>query len=255
MVTRQTTYFSIQLFTLLALVLAVTGCKLRITVPEGGRVVWGDGTYQCEQGQTCDVDVVDFFFAETFLAEPMEGYYLRYWDGGDRRFCGKNPTPSCHFDISGFRGYGVLESYLESDDEIFYLQPRFDKGNCKKKTYDDNLWWLVENMYHFQEFIFDEYLECNIPGVAAPVKHGLYLSYSTGNDTIQYHEGLICVSTYDLGTLIDQTEYSYFIYTLVQPYVTKHLRVWSNGTSEVIHYDGVHGETGREIFLTPVMAC
>jgi len=58
---------------LLALLLSTTGCKLRIDVPEGGRVVSESGVFSCEPGQTCDIDINDFFFDETFKAVPDDG--------------------------------------------------------------------------------------------------------------------------------------------------------------------------------------
>jgi len=237
----------------LALILATTGCKLRITVPEGGQVVWGSGAYRCEMGNTCDIDVVDFYFDETFVADPIDGYFLRYWEPGERRFCGRSPLRSCDLGITGLSGYGLVEPFLASD-EVFHLQPRFERGDCTERPYDSAVWRLVE-LYQFQYRIRDTYLECNIPNSPEPVKHGQYVSSSRGNDVSQYPEGSICVSTYDLGTLTEQWEYNYWKYETIQPYVTKHLTIHRNGTSELIHSDGMHVETGRETFTTPVVAC
>lgn len=46
---------------LVAVFFALQGCKIKIKAPNGGAVVSTDGAYICEAGQTCTIDVVDFF--------------------------------------------------------------------------------------------------------------------------------------------------------------------------------------------------
>ena len=109
---------------LLAIVfLALSGCKIQIKVPNGGRVVSTDGAYICEAGQTCEIDVVDFFFDETFIAEPAPGFYFSHWTEMDHFLCGGETTP-CRLSTTDFEGNPALQSVLESD-EAFFLQPRF----------------------------------------------------------------------------------------------------------------------------------
>ena len=62
---------------LIALVMAglyLTGCKILIEVPEGGKVVSASGTYQCSAGSTCSIEVTDLLFDETFKVIVEEGY-------------------------------------------------------------------------------------------------------------------------------------------------------------------------------------
>ena len=108
-------------------VLMVVSCKLRIIVPEGGSVKTQTGAYRCAAGQTCNINVVDFFFDRTFIAEPASGYEFRFWKKADRRFCGGKNEP-CRVFTAGLDANEDLAvammSFFESD-EVFYLQPVF----------------------------------------------------------------------------------------------------------------------------------
>lgn len=108
---------------LTTVLLALSGCKLEIRVPDGGRVVSTDGAYICEAGQSCVIDVVDIFFDETFVAEPAPGYSFSGWRDKDRHLCGGETTP-CRVATTDSEGNSVPESVLESDETAF-LQPRF----------------------------------------------------------------------------------------------------------------------------------
>lgn len=110
-----------------ALLLALattTGCKIRIDVPSGGSISTQSGSLQCNAGQTCDVDVNDLFFDETFVATPAAGFRFRHWETRHRSFCGGNVQP-CRLFTSGFAGNNTLLSFLESD-EVFFLTPVFE---------------------------------------------------------------------------------------------------------------------------------
>jgi uncharacterized protein YceK len=54
-------------------VLLLSGCKVVMTLPEGGRIASDSGAYHCAAGETCEIDVLDLFFRETFTALPEEG--------------------------------------------------------------------------------------------------------------------------------------------------------------------------------------
>ncbi|MCB1697718.1 MAG: hypothetical protein KDI34_15935 [Halioglobus sp.] len=114
-------------FIVLCAISALTSCKLRIVVPEGGSVTTSSGAYHCAAGEKCDIDVVDFYFDETFAAVPADGYAFKAWrKKGDRRFCGNDPKP-CHILTTGFTGDWVpaIQQFLDASDEVFYLQPIF----------------------------------------------------------------------------------------------------------------------------------
>jgi hypothetical protein len=110
-------------FLIVAALLVLTGCKLEIRVPQGGMVVSTDGAYICQAGQTCEIDVVDLFFDQTFIAQPATGYYFNHWKGDDHYLCGGETGP-CALATAGFEGHPALQALLESD-QTFYLEPKF----------------------------------------------------------------------------------------------------------------------------------
>lgn len=103
--------------------LVLAGCKLQIHVGQGGVVASTDGAYLCQSGQTCDIDVVDLFFDETFIAVPAPGFYFRNWEQGDKALCAGESEP-CHLSTAAFEGVSALESILVSG-ETFFLEPEF----------------------------------------------------------------------------------------------------------------------------------
>lgn len=112
-----------------AAALVLAGCKVEIKVPEGGRVITESGNIEaCESGQTCIVDVVDIFFDETFVAEPAEGMMFSGWEKLDRGLCGGNTDP-CRLFTANFEGNDTFMSFLENDQEVFFLNPTFADGD------------------------------------------------------------------------------------------------------------------------------
>ncbi len=112
------------LIALLALAL-LAGCKVKITVPEGGRVVSQSGAYTCSAGKVCVIEVNDIFFDETFVAKPASGYRFVKWRKRKSGFCGFKYKP-CRLPTMGFGGNEALMAILESD-RVFYLEPVFAK--------------------------------------------------------------------------------------------------------------------------------
>ena len=100
-----------------------SGCKIEVNVPEGGEVVSVSGANDCGEGSTCEIDVVDLFFEETFTPVPAEGHAFTGWAKRDRGLCGGTTEP-CQLTTSGFEGNDALLAFLTSE-EIFYLQPVF----------------------------------------------------------------------------------------------------------------------------------
>ncbi len=121
---------------ILITVLAVTGCKIRVVIPEGGSVETNSGAYLCASGGTCNIDVLDIFFDETFTARPMDGYEFKGWKKQARGLCGGNSGP-CRLSTSFFGGFPVLMAFLESD-EVFYLEPIFEIAGSDDVATDQN---------------------------------------------------------------------------------------------------------------------
>ncbi len=107
-----------------AAALILAGCKIEITVPEGGRVVNQDATWACEAGETCSVDVVDIHFDQTYTAEPAEGMKFAGWERIHRSFCGGKMEP-CHLYTSAFEANENLMAFLDKPEEVFHLNPTF----------------------------------------------------------------------------------------------------------------------------------
>lgn len=107
--------------------LMLASCKVRIIVPEGGTVTTQSGAYSCASGKTCNIDVVDFYFNQVFVAKPANGYTFKFWKKGNRRFCGQDTKP-CRVTTVGTNDNKdlakVMMSFFESN-ELFYLQPVF----------------------------------------------------------------------------------------------------------------------------------
>ena len=71
----------------LGFILVISGCRLEIEVPEGGKVVTQSGNFECLAGETCVIEVTDASFDETFIAMPDNGYSFR-WRKIPGAFCG-----------------------------------------------------------------------------------------------------------------------------------------------------------------------
>jgi VCBS repeat protein/hemolysin type calcium-binding protein len=112
-------------FSSILLCFTLLGCKIEITVPEGGRVVSESGTYECFAGQVCAVDVVDIYFNEKFEAIPDDGWVFRKWKSRPGYFCG-GLKDTCDLSTILFKGNDVLISVLQLDIVLF-LEPSFRK--------------------------------------------------------------------------------------------------------------------------------
>ncbi|MBN7797557.1 hypothetical protein [Parahaliea mediterranea] len=109
---------------LLLPLLALSACKVRVTVPEGGSVISASGAHDCAAGKHCVIDVYDTTFDETFTAKPAQGYRFTGWRKRHGGFCGGNTTP-CRLATTGFEDNSDLMQILESD-QVFYLEPVFE---------------------------------------------------------------------------------------------------------------------------------
>ena len=84
----------------------------------------------------CVFDVTDFYFDETFVAIPKEGYRFKHWKKGERRLCGGSNKP-CRVSTTIFTGgwIPVVQGFLDDPNETFYIEPVFEKigstgGSC-----------------------------------------------------------------------------------------------------------------------------
>lgn len=103
------------------LVVLLTGCKVEITVPEGGAVE-GFSLHGCGERQQCTIDVDHIWFWNRFSAVPNENFEFAGWKKADRYFCGGKQA-SCELSTLSFAGT-VLEAFLYNES-VFYLEPVF----------------------------------------------------------------------------------------------------------------------------------
>jgi CubicO group peptidase (beta-lactamase class C family) len=106
--------------------LSLGACKIQIDVSDGGgRVESASGAYACESGQSCDIEVVDTTFDESFRAIPDEGWIFMEWRKDPGSFCG-GTNRDCRLATLIIEQFTQLIPFLESD-QTFYLRPRFEQ--------------------------------------------------------------------------------------------------------------------------------
>ena len=107
-----------------AALLTLSGCKLEVIVPHGGKVVSEDGSFVCEASQTCDIDVVDLFFDQTFIAVAEPSHEFTHWKENSEGYLCRGETGPCELSTAQFVDYPELMAMLESN-ETFRIRPRF----------------------------------------------------------------------------------------------------------------------------------
>jgi hypothetical protein len=167
----------------------VIGCKLRITVPQGGHVTTESGGYDCAEGDVCTIDVVDIFFDEKFTAVPKSCYGFKSWVQYDSvfSFCG-NSNGACLLNTKLFGSFEALMAILESD-QMFFLQPEFEaETGCLEEA--------VESTFagddSFRQDLRSEFNNCIVDGLFrntfSLVSNGetgeLRLNYQVGGSAI-----------------------------------------------------------------------
>ncbi len=124
---RNNTYFSRYpgLLLVVSLTCCLAACRLVIIVPLGGQVISLSGGY-CAEDETCEIEVNDTTFEETYLVVEDAGYRFVGWArGGDRpHLCGGNTRP-CALSTTNFGGNASLLNILASDD-AYLLEPVFE---------------------------------------------------------------------------------------------------------------------------------
>lgn len=226
-----------------AIALVASGCKVRIEVPEGGHVESESGAFSCESGQTCDIEIVDFFFEETFQAIADEGHFFRKWEAGDHKVCGGRIAQSCRISTIGQENNLIIQQFLDSD-EVFHLTPIFTPGSCTpKRELEDHSQSVGPESYY--EYIFQE---CSLPGVSELVFHGQYRTYRSAESQAEpgNSRNIRCAINYDLGNPNTWAVYDGHGVETV-PLIRQKLRL--DGSWSITRYDyiGFMGGAGLEI--------
>ena len=63
-----------QLVIALLLGAMLSACRIEIKTPTSGAVSTTSGNINCAAGQLCDIDLVDIYFDEEFVARPASGF-------------------------------------------------------------------------------------------------------------------------------------------------------------------------------------
>ncbi len=108
--------------------LALVGCRLEIVVPEGGQVTSSSGNYDCPVSTSCETDIEDENFSETFIATPNSGYRFTGWADGVSNAC-RGATDPCVIDLAGLPP--TLRRSALASDAVARLEPIFERiGNA-----------------------------------------------------------------------------------------------------------------------------
>jgi hypothetical protein len=169
----------INILSLIVVSLLLSACKIQIEVPAGGSVQSTSGAYSCASGKICDIDVVDLFFDEEFVASPESGYLFSGWVKKDRGFCGGNLS-SCLLYTSGFEGIEALLSFLESPDETFYLSPTFSQDRFTVEWLSGRTLYDVAFVGGGDEPDFPEALRFSFSNSGTVSYEGIFNSASSG---------------------------------------------------------------------------
>ena len=108
-------------YLVLASLLMLAGCRLILISPDTAFIDSRTQARDCPHNTECQVDVVDFFFKDTFRARPDEGFEFVGWRRAPRHLCG-GQTGACRLETAPLEGIPLLEAVLFSD-EAFYLTP------------------------------------------------------------------------------------------------------------------------------------
>jgi len=110
---------------LVSTVLLLQSCRIGTATFDGGDVISASGTRDCTQGRTCEFQVNDTNFSETFTAQPRPGYEFVKWRAGEGHLCGDSTNPICFVSNVAGEGDPNVEALVESDT-MFYLIPEFE---------------------------------------------------------------------------------------------------------------------------------
>ena len=173
-------------FLLLVLITAtVVGCKLRITVPEGGHVTSESGAFECAEGDVCTIDVVDVFFDEKFTAVPKSCYSFDSWVGQESGFsCWSGSSDSWSLNTRICGPFEALMSILESD-QTFFLQPAIEvDSGCLESASNGT----YEGQDSFREELRSGFNNCIVDGLFSN-ELTVYSDGETGRISIVYQSG------------------------------------------------------------------
>ncbi len=139
---------------LLVVLIPLSSCRVGTAVFQGGDVFSLSGSRDCLEGRTCEFEVTDAHFSETFTAVPKAGYAFVKWRAGDGHLCANSTNPVCNVTNVGSEGIPEIEAVIASD-EMFYLVPEFECAleSCPDILLDSVLLELVEQSEIVEDYV------------------------------------------------------------------------------------------------------
>ncbi|MEP4145720.1 MAG: hypothetical protein ABJL54_00795 [Halioglobus sp.] len=110
-------------FVVFSILIFGSACKVEISPPVSGSVESVSGAFNCSADSPCIIDVVDYYFDETFLPRAKPGQAFTGWTSGDNSLCGGR-LDNCSLRTLGLKRSAALTKILDGD-ETFLLTPRF----------------------------------------------------------------------------------------------------------------------------------
>lgn len=108
----------------------LTACKIQLDVPAGGVVATMSGSVLCTAEKSCQIEVSDDHFDETFIAIPDADYQFIEWQRTTNYLC-SGVTKPCRLFTTFIRDYPELLQLL-AEDKSYHLAPIF----VPERTYD-----------------------------------------------------------------------------------------------------------------------
>lgn len=102
--------------------LFLVGCRIVVHVPEGGQVMSDQGLV-CSAGESCEIDVADMAYTESFEAVASPGYAFSHWKTSIDGLCG-GTSGACTISL-GFMEPFPSQTEMFDGDTTSYLQPIF----------------------------------------------------------------------------------------------------------------------------------
>jgi len=109
---------------LLAIGVALAGCKLEVVVGTGGTVQSESNTRNCSENNTCSFQVSAANFKDTFTAVPLPGYKFKGWHKGPGYLCFTASNPSCTLSNIMFKDIPSMQAFIASN-VTFSIRPEF----------------------------------------------------------------------------------------------------------------------------------